>query len=529
MGRRQLSAHLPYVVAVVGVGAVGVSMIAQLCAELERTELRDVQIFAFDASGHFGPGVAYQMDLEHVLLNRTAANMSALAEDPSHFAAWLERMAYPAGHADEHLQRALFGHYLQDTLRVTAARAERHGVEVTLVSSRIDRVQPCDGGFSLHRGRQSWRADRVVMCTGNLRSRHYEHLRGEPGYHASPYPLYDLVKRIPRTARVGIIGSRLSAVDAAVNLRERGHTGPLALLSRQGWLPSVQGAAQPGAPLRWCTPERVAALSARQGGRLSYRTVLRLGLKELSLATGRRFSVKVRKPSHVDAVSLLRRDAGEAASQPQRWQAAFVALNGVIAQLWDVLSDADKRRFRERDFSRFMALRVSIPLKNAHRLLDMFDSGELRLHAGLQQVTKSDDVFIAQFRNQAKEHFDAIVNCTGAENDLTHTDNSPWRQMMCDGFVRAHALGGVDVDFHSSEALRADGMPLEGLFVVGNLTTGKHLFCSVLDLNIHSCLRVSRQIVGHIADKIRSENHVPPSGPTSMSLERAEVHGVGIS
>lgn len=510
MGRRQLSAHPPYVVAVVGVGAVGVSMIAQLCAELERTDRRDVHILAFDGACHFGPGVAYQMDLEHVLLNRTAANMSALAEEPGHFAAWLQRMGYPARHADEHLQRALFGHYLQDTLRVTAARAERHGVEVTLVSSRIDRVQPCDGGYSLHRGRQSWRADRVVMCTGNLRSRHYEHLRGEPGYHASPYPLYDLVKRIPGTARVGIIGSRLSAVDAAVNLRERGHTGPLALLSRQGWLPSVQGAAQPGAPLRWCTPERVAALRARQGGRLSYRTVLRLGLKELSLAAGRRFSAKARKPRDVDAVSLLRRDAGEAASQPQRWQAAFVALNGVIAQLWDALSDEDKRRFRERDFSRFMALRVPIPLANAQRLLEMFDGGALQLRPGLQDVVKADDAFVVRFRDRAPEQFDAIVNCTGAENDVARTDDAPWRQMVREGLVRPHALGGVDVDFRTSEALRADGDALEGLYVVGNLTTGKHFFCSVLELNARSCWQVSRRIAAHIA-QVRCEEELVPA------------------
>lgn len=504
MGRRQLSAHPPYVVAVVGVGAVGVSMIAQLCAELERTGRRDVHILAFDGSCHFGPGVAYQMDLEHVLLNRTAANMSALADAPRHFADWLERMGYPAGRADEHLQRALFGHYLQDTLRVAAARAERHGVEVTLVSSCIDRVQPGDCGYVLHCGRQSWRADRVVMCTGNLRSRHYEHLRGEPGYHASPYPLYDLVKHIPRAARVGIIGSRLSAVDAAVNLRERGHAGPLALLSRQGWLPSVQGAAQPGMPLRWCTPERVAALRARQGGRLSYRTVLRLGLKELSLASGRRFSVKARKPRDVDAMSLLRRDAQEAASQPQHWQAAFVALNGVIAQLWDALADDDKRRFRERDFSRFMALRVPIPLANAQRLLDMFDSGALRLRPGLQDVVRTDDAFVARFRDQPAEDFDVIVNCTGAENDLARTDDAPWRQMLRDGWVRPHALGGVDVDFRTSEALRADGLPLEGIFIVGNLTTGKHFFCSVLDLNTRSCLQVSGQIVDNIAT-MRSE------------------------
>jgi uncharacterized NAD(P)/FAD-binding protein YdhS len=68
----------------------------------------------------------------------------------------------------------------------------------------------------------------------------------------------------------------------------------------------------------------------------------------------------------------------------------------------------------------------------------------------------------------------------------------------------------VDVDFRTSEALRADGMPLEGLFVVGNLTTGKHFFCSVLELNARSCWQVSRQIATHIA-QVRSEEELAPA------------------
>lgn len=486
------------VVAVVGVGAVGVSLVAQLCDDLRESGERNVQILAFDHTGHFGTGVAYQMDLSQVLLNRTAANMSVRQEQPTHFAAWLLRMGHPVQSADDHVPRAVFGHYLQDTLRRTIADAAEHGVNVVVNSQRIDRVAPCEQGYLVFSGADCWRVDRVVLCTGSLRSRHYEHLQGSPGYHASAYPLCDLVAEIPSRASVGVIGSRLSAVDVVVNLRERGHRGLLTLLSRQGWLPCVQGGAQPAWSLRYCTLERIARLRRQQGGRLRYSTVIRLVLKELSLSCGERFSVKAHKPTCADAVELLRRDIIESSVTPQPWQAAFVALNSVIADLWDALSDDDKRRFRQHDFSRFMALRVPIPLSNAERMLTLFDNGIMRIQDKLLQVQADSAGFIATIQQSSDQRFDVIVNCTSAENDLSHTEDPLYRVMVHEGLLRSHELGGVDVDFQTSEAIRADGSALKGVYVVGSLTMGKHFFCSVLELNVRKSRLISRKISDYI-------------------------------
>jgi uncharacterized NAD(P)/FAD-binding protein YdhS len=484
-------------VVIVGVGAVGVAMIDRLVNDICATHTAPIRILAFEKSGHFGTGVAFQTDLKHVILNRTGLNMSASSLNPAHFADWLNQLGYPDDSQSSYLPRQTFGHYLQSTLRSAIEKASAHGHEVTLISKSIQSIEKRAHDYEVFDGGNRWPAQHILLCTGNLPQTNYMELSGLPNYFPTPFPPYKLRDSIAPDSAVGIIGSRLSAVDALISLAKAGHRGPITLLSRKGYLPSVQRV-----PANWtltyCTGRRIAALRIAGGGNLSYRMVLRLVLKELSAACGRRFSIATQKPQHGDHVALFRRDIAHAMLGPQMWQAAFVALNAVIGDLWNCLSEVDQQRFKKRDFSRFMALRVPIPMENAREVARLLDDGQLTLLPGLQTLRAHQQVFEATADGAIKQRFDVIVNCTGADNDLIRTKDPLFSSLLASGLLCAHPLGGVRVNFSSNQANDGGNQTQGEFYVVGNLTSGTHLFCSVLEVNTHHCARVSAQILATI-------------------------------
>lgn len=487
------------VIAVVGVGAVGASLIAQLVTCIRDTGICGIQIIAFERNKQFGPGVAYQPDGDFAILNRTAANMSAFGTRRDHFTDWLIAEGYGHASHQDYLPRSLFGRYLEATVESAARQAAAAGNEVVLVRDWVTRVEGVAGAYRVHCGQRSWSADTVVLCTGNLISSRYRHLVGTRNYFHSPYPLDRTMRKIGSRQSVAVIGSRLSAVDVLVGLEHSGFLGPVSLLSREGYLPSVQSA-QEKASLKYCTRERIQRLSKIYDGRLHYTTVLRLVLKELSCACGYRFSAKNQKPRDSSSFELFRQDTLRAMDGAQPWQSAFVALNEVISDLWNLLSDSDREKFIRLDFSRFMALRVPIPVRNAVKVIELFDSGRLQIHQRLKNIVFRSGKFLATFNGgYSPRTYDAVINCASSDNDLTRTHDSLYSQLASDGLVVPHPFGGVVVDFETNLAKSRKGDLNEGMYVVGNMTSGTYLFCSVLEINARHCHRISLRIADQIA------------------------------
>ena len=104
-------------VLVVGAGFSG----AMLAVRLLR--LGRVRVTLIERTGAFGRGVAYGTTSEVHRLNVRASRMSAFPEDPGHFVRWLAEHAPSEADPDGFARRSLYGAYLGDVLRETAARA----------------------------------------------------------------------------------------------------------------------------------------------------------------------------------------------------------------------------------------------------------------------------------------------------------------------------------------------------------------------------------------------------------------------
>lgn len=73
----------------------------------------------------------------------------------------------------------------------------------------------------------------VVLALGNFCVNLHTELQGNPTYFRCPWPLEKL-KGVNSDSSIFIMGSRLTAIDAANALVENGHRGKITFISRSG-------------------------------------------------------------------------------------------------------------------------------------------------------------------------------------------------------------------------------------------------------------------------------------------------------
>ncbi|MGW5049803.1 FAD/NAD(P)-binding protein [Actinokineospora sp. NPDC004072] len=211
--------------------------------------------------GFRNAGVAHHPESNHWhhVFNIQAGRMSVFREDVDDFIDWANREADRTGWPAEWkgftfvesgpAPRRIYPEYLADRL-AQAAREALPGVvlvegdgEVVDVEVHEDHVDVVVEDFSVvggetKSGRVALRADHVVLATGLERKSptFAADVVGHPAFVPEPYSAAGL-ERILSARRddvVAIVGSLLSAYDAATLLLRRGHTGTIHMISRSG-------------------------------------------------------------------------------------------------------------------------------------------------------------------------------------------------------------------------------------------------------------------------------------------------------
>lgn len=496
-------------VAIVGGGAVGAALTGALIERLSsRTWARArPRVVLFERAADIGRGVAYARDGSPYLLNQSAQTMSLVPGRRSDFFDWLQRRGLaPREEGDYFCPRRLFGDYVEERFARTLERARRAGFGVATIRDEVTTLapRPAGGHRLVTHGHEPVSADIVVLAVGNLPSTRFRALEG-PGFFRSPYPSASFVGGIHPRARVAILGTGLSAIDAALALFAAGHEGPVTMASRSGMLPAVRGPL-PDVELHHVTPANVARETEHGLSPLRWATVL--GWLELELERhGVQVSWDRDFPSWVDPSSRLSAEIAAAEGGARAWQALGEALNPMIELVWHHLADEDKRLFLDRYHSRFTSHWVPIPLVTARRLLDHLRSGLLRVERGLGHATRR-EAGVALDLGGRSETFDAVIDATGAPRHLHETESPLLSSLLRKGTVLAHAFGGVRVELDSLRVLRADGRPDPELHALGNLTSGTHLFTSTLERSVARADRVAAHVVDELHRRFEKDLHV---------------------
>ena len=477
-------------VGVIGCGAAGTAVldtVVRTAAALGRR----VDMTVFEPGGAFGPGRAYGLANGTAPLNLVPARMSLRPDQPDHFEQWLDI----ARDHDVYLPRATYGRYLADVVSSALATAVAYGSRVRLVDEQVVELAVREGEFhAWSAAHRPYRFDVVFLCVGSAEPDDVYGLRGTPGFIADPYPLDELSDAVSPKASVAVLGAGLSAVDTAVRLAERGHQGPITLVSRSGYLPAVRGNTTLSTALRTTKHGDLARLAAARG-HLTVRDLWRVISREF-----RAQSLPVQgavREFHRDELPAdrLHRQRHEAIIG-NRAHALLLDIAGVLVKdAWRLFDDANRAEFVRDWHSLVAGLCAPMPIPSANALCKLLDSGAVRLLGGIHKVTATEEGFAVDTELE-KFTVDTVINAV-----------RPYRAAIPDragdlvgsllraGLAIPHRHGGVAIESASLRLTDQVGQPVPGLYALGELTTGELYLETTI---IGAIARRAQQAVAHV-------------------------------
>jgi uncharacterized NAD(P)/FAD-binding protein YdhS len=374
-------------------------------------------------------GVAYSAAHPDHLLNVRAGNMSALPDDPGHFARWLEARGIATGF----VPRLVYGDYLGELLGEAVARAD--GRLRIVRDEAIDIREGPDGVSILLANGAPVTADRAVLAPGNLPP----HL--PPGLDEAELPAGcyvadpwrgDIASGLGADDTVLVLGTGLTMVDIALLLEAEGFRGRIVAMSRRGLVPHPHADGVP----------------------------------------------KTERPERPEptAVAMLR--AVRDRSAEIGWRAAVDELRPFTQGLWRAMDVGERERFLRHLRPWWDIHRHRIAPSVAHRLDAMRAEGRLIPIAGKWIDARPEwDRTIVRYRPRGADrvetlHVRRIVNGTGPQGDVTRSAEPLLRALHDRGTIRPDPLHiGIDVD-QESRVIGRDGAISDRLLVVGPMTRG---------------------------------------------------------
>ena len=405
-------------VAVVGAGASGTVQALHLLRQgVDRVTL-------IEREREPGRGVAYGTRRPEHLLNVTAGRMIVYPDDPGHFARWF---AERGGEAEDYAPRMMFGDYLRGLVDAAGDRLRVvRGEAVAINGDRPVQVRLGDG--------TSIQADAVVLALGNLRPARPPGIdKAELGDLLVDDPWFGgVVDGLDEEDVVLLIGTGLTAIDAALTMDASGFRGRIVGISRRGLAPRAHLKRDPvtGEPDSY--PGTAVAL-----------------------------------------LRAVRTRAGEIG-----WREAVHELRSVTQQLWSESSLAERRRFIRHLRPWWDVHRHRIAPAVAARIEAIQAHGRLSFAAGrIRSATRDGDRAIVRWRPRRADSDQSlrvarIVNCTGPDLDIARCGDPLLDSLIASGRIRPDPCRlGIDVD-GGSRVIGADGAASERLSSIGPMTRG---------------------------------------------------------
>ena len=414
-------------VVIIGAGVSGVAAAAALAHRRKGPRVTLIE------RGRFGPGLAYGSKDRAHLLNVRASNMSAYADKPEDFARWLERKA--GAEPGAFATRQQYGEYAQAVLK----RAQRARLFGGFTRRRDEAVacRPGSGWWEVTTASgKRLEANAVVLALGNQSVSHPP-VFTEAGI--EPLDPWD-ARKLQRIGRGDVLamGAGLTMIDVALSLSNNARVKTIYALSRRGLTPRMH--LEPPLPAPSSPLDLPHNLS--------------------------------------DALHQFRREVRAMAERGEPWQLAVDRMRSVTPALWRALPLEAQQRFLRHLRVWWDVHRHRAAPEVAAKAQALYDSGKLRVLAGevvsVSKTGKTIEVYHRQRGSMVRHRLEvsAIVNCTGANPDLTRSTDTLISQLIGEGVARPHPNGyGFDLDEHA-RVISASGMAQPGVYAIGPITQG---------------------------------------------------------
>ena len=566
---------------IIGGGLTGTAMLwqcmrqAQMAADRHPGLPYRMRLRIFEKQTAFGPGFPHNNDnvLPFHITNMCASDMGLFPENPEDFQSWtvrnqaflIERFNWFGPFLDQqtdspavcdHYPRAIMGQYLKTRFFQAVALARQMGITVKLhCCTEVFEMQPDSGDFRLScrnlatGARSVIKTAQILIATG-----HWQKKSRDPFFFPSPWPAQTLRQRIPMGAKVGIIGTSLSAIETLLTLTsedrfgrsEKGdllykppeNTRTFCLFSRKGLLPKVRGRTGSYRNQFFC-PDILEKILADKTRTNSWKLVFEILNSELHSAYGRPFNWDdITNPSGTPEALLAQsiRDAieGDNPKGDVVWQTVLFQGLGVVKKIYLSLTPTQRKNFEERYASAFFTHAATQPIINAEKLLALIKAGiaEIKRLGSSYQVLRDTRqgryafVYKDQCGQKKMDSCSYLVDARG-QNKSILTDPSSLTQSMValgivlteesppadtcgdgDGSSKAghHKTGSVWIcpDTHQVMQRSFDGLirPAKSLYAVGAMVRGQIIDASMAK----SIVRSVSKAAAHLFETAFSRN-----------------------
>lgn len=412
-------------VAIVGGGYSGTIQAIELLRRTEST------VTLIERTPRLARGAAYSTRNADHLLNVRAAKMSAFADAPAHFAEWLAKLG--RGDGDSFAERRLYGAYLEELLVEAAHNADGRLEIIHDEAVAIERQGDVET-ITLASGARV-EADRVILSIGNL-----------PPSQPLPIPpdladgVYigdpwagDIAAGLRDGDNVLLIGTGLTAIDAALTLDSAGFKGQIVAVSRRGMVPRAHDR----------DPGPVPLLDALPGASLA------------------------------DLTGRVRREAGRIG-----WQAAVDRLRPHSQAAWASAPVSARKRFLRHLRPYWDVHRHRIAPEIGERISALQSKGRLTFEAGrLVRIARDGGHAAIVWRRRGEtldREFTAarIANCTGPRGDVERSGETLMDGLYAAGRIRPDDCRiGIDID-GACNVIGKDGRAQPSLYAIGPMTRG---------------------------------------------------------
>jgi uncharacterized NAD(P)/FAD-binding protein YdhS len=453
-------------VVVVGAGLGGVATTIRLL-QFAREPVRIVLLERRPEYRHAGSAYHRESNHWHHVFNIQAGRMSVFREDVDDFVKWANQEADRTGWPPEWRDfrfgesgpapRRIYPDYLAARLAqaareampgVTLVEVDGEVVDLAVSAGRVHVV--VDNGATLD-------ADHVVLATG-LERKYPAFAAGvldHPSYVRHPYSAEGLerILGVRRDAVVAVIGSLLSAYDAATVLLRRGHTGKICLISRSGLT------------LRTYPPDHRHRVLQLPPPRIAF--------------TGRE-----------DFVRRLRREWDQACATVIREypDVSMAVVTERVAKAWEPylpeilagIPSAELRALLDCYGSLLAVLRVGVMPYTADVVEHaMVKDGQVEVIAGkVEEIREAGaDSLVVSVSGQTRwVEADLVISNFGRESNYERVDSRLWVNLLRQGTAHPHRRTGrgVEVD-RDGTLLGPTGAPSGPISVVGSPREGDEI------------------------------------------------------
>jgi len=510
--------------AIIGGGLTATAMLSQFVdrvqekARKKQLDPAKISVQIFEKQDIFGPGFPHndRFVLPFHITNMCASDMGIWDGKPDDFQQWVtensdnlrHRFSWlrnpssePTGLREEchHYPRAIMGEYLKARFQEAVELAQKMGLAVRLypasevVDLRQNGAKICliikdllsENDFSSD-------ADRVLLATG-----HWAGKNDQDGYFASPWPAEKLLRKIPKGAKVAVIGTSLSAIETLLTLTSEGkyirfRTGELVytpsensrrffLYSRRGLLPKVRGKIG-NYRNKFLNRENLDRLLSENHGNLKLNAVFNLLNSELEDAYGQTIDWEevvnpTGKPADLLQGYLDNAINGDGPNGELIWQTVLHQSFDMVRDMYLNLTMDDRKRFDKNYTSVFFTHAATQPAVNAEKLLTLMKAGIVGVyklgenyHLVRDEVRDCYEFIYRDDRGNLKRNaYRYVVNARGQEKSMATNPSTLARNLLKSGTVQIEEIRPVDQSTLSSRVAAPELEPAFDTYKTGSI------------------------------------------------------------